>query len=66
MVNNVGVDDAVEDVTTNEAKVTVDSCEGSSHESPALAIVVRDIFMSMVKVRDGNYNNVSRLNHTII
>lgn len=54
MVNDMRIDNAVEDVTANEAEITIDGCESARHEGPALAIIVGDILVSMVEVRNGD------------
>lgn len=54
MVHDVSVDDAMEDVTANETEITIDSCQGSRNERPALGLVVWDILVRVVKVGDSN------------
>lgn len=63
MVNNVGIDDTVEDVATNETEIAIDSCESSRDEGPPLTIVMRKILVGMVKVRNGNCCSVNQQNH---
>lgn len=56
VVNNVVLDNAVEDVATNEAKLAVDGGSSALNESPFLGLVVRGLRVSVVEVRDGNCN----------
>ena len=41
VVGNVGLDDAVEEMTTDEAKFAINSCGGSTGVGPSLRMVVR-------------------------
>jgi hypothetical protein len=41
MVDDVSVDDAMEEVAADEAKVAIDSGEGALDEGPALGLEVR-------------------------
>ena len=56
MVDNVGVDDAVEEVAADEAKVAVNRGQGALDEGPAVGLEVVDLRVSVVQVGDGNYN----------
>jgi hypothetical protein len=56
VVDDVVLDDAVEEVTANEAKLPVDRGEGALNEGPAARLVVRDLKVSMVQVGDGHCN----------
>jgi hypothetical protein len=55
-VNHVVLDDAVEDVAANEAKLTINGRSGTLDKRPVFGFVVRGILMGVVKVSDGNYN----------
>ena len=57
MVHNVVLDDAMEHVAADEAKVTVDGGGGALDESPVLGLVMRGLLVGVVKIGDGNYNN---------
>lgn len=54
MVNDVGVDDAVEEVTADEAKVAVDGGEGTLDEGPVLGVEVGNVGVGVVEVGDGD------------
>lgn len=54
VVQDVGLDDAVEDVTTDKAKVTVDSGSGATGKVPHLGLVVGEGGVSVLQVGDGN------------
>jgi hypothetical protein len=55
VVKNVGLDDAVEDVATDEAEVTVNCGSSSTGEIPGLRPVVREAGVGVLKESDGNY-----------
>lgn len=54
VVENVGLDDAVEDVTANEAEVTVDGGASTTDEVPDIRVVVGESGISVLEVGDGN------------
>ena len=54
MVDNVLVNDAVEEVLANKAKVTVDGSESSLDKGPAVGLKVVDIGVGVVEVGDGD------------
>ena len=54
MVNNVRLDDVVEQVTADPAKVAVNGCQGTLDVGPALGVVVVDIRVVVVQVSDSN------------
>lgn len=54
MVHDVGVDDAMEDVSANETEITIDGGQGARNERPALGVVVRDLLVGVMEVGDGN------------
>lgn len=53
-MHNVGIDNTVEDVAANEAKITIDSSKSSGHESPSFTIIMRDVLVRMVKIGNSN------------
>lgn len=54
MVDNVELNDTVEQLTTNEAKIPVDSGQSTLLEGPGALLKVLSIAMVVVKVSDGN------------
>ena len=56
-MNDVVLDDAVEDVAADEAKITGDGGRSALDESPVLRLVMRCLLVGVVKIGDGNYNN---------
>ena len=54
VVQNVGLNDTVEDVTTNEAKVTVDGGGGATSKVPHLGLIVRERGVGVLQESDGN------------
>lgn len=54
VVNNVVLNDAVEQVATNEAEFSVHSCEGALDKGPVLSLVVGDLHVSVVEVGNGD------------
>lgn len=57
VVHNVVLDDAMEHVAADEAKITVDGGRSALDESPVLRLVMRCLLVGVVKIGDGNYNN---------
>jgi hypothetical protein len=57
VVHNVVLDDAMEHVAADEAKVTVDGGGSALDESPILGLVMRGLLVGVVKIGDSNYNN---------
>jgi hypothetical protein len=55
VVNNVVLDNAVEDVATDETKFAVNSGSSSLDEGPVLGFVVRCVRVSVVEICDGDY-----------
>lgn len=55
MVNDVRLDDAVEEVAADEAKVAVDGREGALDEGPVLGVEVGKVGVGVVEVGDGDY-----------
>lgn len=54
VVDDVVLNDTVEDVATNEAKVAVDCGSSALDESPVVGLVVRRLLVCVVKVGDGD------------
>lgn len=52
MVYNVVFDDTMEDVTSDEAKLTVNSRQRALHICPIICLVVRCFWMCVVEVGD--------------
>lgn len=50
----MGLDDAVEEVAADEAKVAVDGGEGALDEGPVLGVEVREVRVRVVEVGNGN------------
>lgn len=48
------LNDAVEQVATNEAELSVHGCEGALDKGPVLSLVVRHLHVSVVEVSDGD------------
>lgn len=59
----MGVDDAVEEVAADEAKVAVNRGQGALDEGPAVGLEVVDLGVGVVQVGDGNYSAVSYLSN---
>lgn len=55
MVDDVGIDNTVEQVTTDPAHVAVDGGEGALDKSPALGLKVRHLGVGVVQVGDGDF-----------
>lgn len=55
VVEDVGLDDAVEEMTADESKFTIDGCGGSTDVVPALTRVVRKCWVGVLKEGDCNY-----------
>lgn len=55
-MDDVVLDDAVEDVATDETEIAVDGGSRSLDESPVLGLVVRCLRVSVVEISDGNCN----------
>lgn len=54
VVDNVELNDTVEQFTTNEAEVSVDSGQSTLLEGPSALLKVLSITVVVVKVSDGN------------
>lgn len=54
VVHNVPLDDTVEQMLADEAKVAVNRGDGALDEGPVLGVVVRDIDVGVVEVGDGD------------
>ena len=55
VVDDVLVNDAVEEVAADEAKVAVDGGEGALDVGPALGVKVGDVGVVVVEVGDGDW-----------
>lgn len=49
------LDDTVEEMTANEAKVAIDSGQSTLHKGPVLSLEMGDISMSVVKVGNSDW-----------
>lgn len=58
VVQDVSLDDAVEDVTTDEAEVTVDGGSSATGEVPDLRLVVGEGRIGVLQEGDGNYKKI--------
>lgn len=54
MVDNVCLDDAVEEISANEAKVTINGRESTLDKGPVLGIKMREVGMCVMKVGNGD------------
>lgn len=54
MVNNVVLNDAMEEMASDEAEVSVHCCKGTLDESPMLCLKMRHVGMGMVQIGDGD------------
>jgi hypothetical protein len=54
VVNNVVLNNAVEEVAADKAKLAVNSGQSTLDKGPVLGIIVRHLHVSVVKVSDGN------------
>jgi len=54
VVKDVGLDDTVEKVTANEAKLAVDGGSGSASEGPGVGVVVRERGVGVLEEGDGD------------
>lgn len=61
MVDDVLVNDAVEEVAADKAKVAVDGGEGALDVGPALGIKVGDVGVVVVEVGDSDWGGFCQL-----
>lgn len=54
MMDDVVLNDAVEKMAPDEAKVAIDSSQRTLDKCPVLGLEMRNVNVSMVKVSDGN------------
>ena len=54
VVDHVIFNDTVKDVATDEAKVAIDSASSTLDESPFFGLVMRSLWVGVVKVCDSN------------
>lgn len=59
MVEDVGFNDTVEELPSDEAEFTVDSSGGTTSEVPGPGVVVRESGVSVLEVGDGNWKRIS-------
>ena len=50
----MGVNDAVHEVCTNQAKVSINGCSGAALKVPGAVFVMRQAGIGVLKIRDGN------------
>jgi hypothetical protein len=55
VVEDVGLDDAMEEVAADEAEFTIDSRGSATDVVPGLASVMWERWVGVLKVSDGNY-----------
>jgi hypothetical protein len=55
VVDDMVLDNAVEDVAADEAKLAVDGRHGTLDERPVVRIVMRRLLVGVVQVRDGDW-----------
>lgn len=54
MMNDMGINDAMEQMAADPAKVSINSSQSTLDIGPALCVVVMDIRVVVVQVSDGN------------
>jgi hypothetical protein len=59
MVNNVELDDTVEQLTADKAKVSVNSGQSTLLESPCALLEVLGLVVVVVEVSNGNYMSLA-------
>jgi hypothetical protein len=59
MVNNVELDDTVEKLTADKAKVSVNSGQSTLLESPCALLEVLGLVVVVVEVSNGNYMSLA-------
>lgn len=60
VVKDVGLDDAVEELTTDETEFTIDGCSRTADIIPAASLIVRKGGIGMLEVGDGNYMQLAK------
>lgn len=55
VVKDVRLDDTVQELSANKAKLTIDGGGSAANVVPALTTVVRECRIGVLKVRDGNF-----------
>lgn len=55
VVQDVGLDDAVEEVAADEAEFAIDGCGGATSEVPYVAGVVRQRWVGVLEEGDGDW-----------
>lgn len=57
VMEDVGLDDTVEEMTADEAKLAVDGCGSTARECPGMSFVVRKGGIGVLEVRNGHYRS---------
>lgn len=60
MMQDVSFNDAVEEMTPNESKLTVDGCGGTTGKIPDFRIIVGQRWVCMLQECDSNYHTISK------
>ena len=55
VMEDVSLDDTVEELATNESKLTIDGSGGTTGKVPRVCVVVRKRWVSVLKVGDGDW-----------
>lgn len=63
MMENVGLDDAMEELATNKAKFAVDGRSGATSKGPGMRVVVRKGRVSVLEVRDHDFSSSVPAHH---
>lgn len=56
VVQDMGLDDAVQELAADEAELAVDGGRSAAHVVPALGAVVRNCRIGVLQVRNGNFD----------
>ncbi len=59
MVEDVGLNNAVHKVATDEAELAVNGCSGTASEVPGMRFIVRKAGVGVLEIGDGNLETVS-------
>jgi hypothetical protein len=54
VVQNVGLDDSMKQLPTNEAELAVDGCGGAASKIPGVGVVVGKCWVCVLKESNGN------------
>lgn len=55
VVKDVGFDNTVQEMTTDEAKLAVDGCGSTARKCPGVSFIVRQGGIGVLEVRNGHY-----------